>query len=149
MHGLPSRPSPGPQALLYWRVRVAASESIFLKRKSTKPSGIPRGIPPWHAFAFFLRVKKEGGPQARLCCGMSAHTMRHPAEKDVECAATSFLRVEKGYKETPGALPPDPQVIGRFSIQENRHCRFFLNRRPYSKGARGPRGPVGRGTETI
>ena len=61
----------------------------------------------------------------------------------------SFLRVEKGYKETPRALPPDPQVIDRFSIQENRHCRFFLNRRPYSKGARGPRGPVGRGTEKI
>ena len=55
----------------------------------------------------------------------------------------SFLRVEKGYKETPRALPPDPQVIDRFSIQENRHCRFFLNRRPYNKGARGPRGSLG------
>ena len=37
MHGLPSRPSPGPQALLYWRVRVAASESIFLKRTLDRP----------------------------------------------------------------------------------------------------------------
>ena len=59
----------------------------------------------------------------------------------------SFLRVEKGYKETPRALPPDPQVIDRFSIQENRHCRFFLNRRPYNKGARGLRGSAGRGVE--
>ncbi len=57
----------------------------------------------------------------------------------------SFLRVEKGYKETPRALPPDPQVIDRFSIQENRHCRFFLNRRPYSKGARGPGDRLGAG----
>ena len=48
MHGLPSRPSPGPQALLYWRVRVAASESIFIERKSTmamlpKPAHTTRG----------------------------------------------------------------------------------------------------------
>ena len=28
---------PGPQALLYWRVRVAASESIFLKRTLDRP----------------------------------------------------------------------------------------------------------------
>ena len=57
----------------------------------------------------------------------------------------SFLRVEKGYKETPRALPPDPQVIDRFSIQENRHCRFFLNRRPYSKGPEAPGDRLGAG----
>ena len=59
-------PSPGPQPFLYGRELRPASESIFIERKSTKPPGAPRGEPPWHVFAFFLRVKKEGGPQARL-----------------------------------------------------------------------------------
>ena len=30
-----------------------------------KPPGGPGGDAPWHVFAFFLRAKKEGGPQAK------------------------------------------------------------------------------------
>ncbi len=94
MHGLPSRPSRGRRPFLYWRVRVAASESIFLKRtldrplkgslywralgpgspaivvshngpKKSKSPGIPRGIPP-HAFCLLSSCEeKEGGPSGQ------------------------------------------------------------------------------------
>ena len=48
-------------------------------------------------------------------------------KRDIQCAATSFLRVEKGCKETPGALPLVPQVIGRFSPHENRRQPYLLH----------------------
>ena len=48
---------------------------------------------------------------------MSAYKKRNPAKKDIECAATSFLRVEKGRKETLRGFPPKhPEVISRFSL---------------------------------
>ena len=50
---------------LYGLVRVFALPPAFLKRKSASHPGV-QGAPPWHVFAVFLRVKKEGGPQARL-----------------------------------------------------------------------------------
>ena len=136
MHGLPSRPSPGPQAFCIGGFGWRRPESIFLKRTLDRPpeglsilagtgAGHPplwcptmalkikiardsKGDSPWHAFAFFLRVKKEGGPQARLCCGMSAHTMQHPAEKDVECAANPFSAWRKDTKDAEGFAPRPP-----------------------------------------
>ena len=71
--------------------------------------------------------------------GSSAQKERDFTEKGIECAVTSFLRVEKGRKETPGALPPGPRRICRFSLHKNRRVRHLLNRRSYNKGARGPR----------
>ena len=53
-------------------------------------------------------------------------------KRDIQCAATSFLRVEKGRKETPGASPLVPQIAGRFS--------FYENRRKLQKGGLGPPG---------
>ena len=58
-----------------------------------------------------------------------------------------LARAPKEGKRAPGGFPPDPQKIGRFSFQENRHSRFFPNQSPYNTGARGPREPVGRGAE--
>ena len=92
--------TPGPQPFLYGRELGPASESILIERKSTKPPGAPRGEPPWHVFAFFLRVKKEGGPQAKPekdgYGGLSAYTMRlyfkraHAIKHDL-CFGTLFL----------------------------------------------------------
>ena len=68
-----------------------------------------------------LVVKKGGGHQARPekdgYGGLSAHKERSPSKKDIPCAATSFLHVEKGRKETLRGFPPKhPEVISRFSL---------------------------------
>ena len=76
---------------------------------------------------------------------MPAHKKRDPTEKAIECAATSFLRVEKGRKETPGALPPGPQEIGRFSFPGKPALPFFLESAFNNKGARGPGDRLGAG----
>ena len=59
-------------------------------------------------------------------------------KRDIQCAATSFLHAEKGRKETPGALPLVPQVIGRFSPHENRRWRGRLNLRHTERGPGAP-----------
>ena len=40
---------------------------IVVSHNGPKNQNYPglQGVTPWHVFAFFLRVKKEGGPQAR------------------------------------------------------------------------------------
>ena len=59
-----------------------------------------QGVTPWHVFAFFLRAKKEGGPQAKPekdgYGDLSAYTMRlyfkraHAIKHDL-CFGTLFL----------------------------------------------------------
>ncbi len=55
---------------------------IVVSHNGPKNQNYPglQGVTPWHVFAFFLRVKKEGGPQARPekdeYSGLPAHTMR-------------------------------------------------------------------------
>ena len=52
--------------------------------------------------------------------------------------------MEKGRKRRLGGTPlstPDGRPI--FSLYENRRVRYLLNRRPYNKGGRGPRGSIG------
>ncbi len=66
-------------------------------------------------------------------------TGRQPNPVELLCAATSFLRAEKGGKETPGASPPNPQVIGRFSFDENRQGHRLLNQRYTRRGPVAPR----------
>ena len=70
----------GPQPLPVYRWdRVVTLLPVFIKRKPASHPGL-QGVTPWHVFAFFLRVKKEGGPQARPekdeYSGLPAHTMR-------------------------------------------------------------------------
>ena len=115
-------PSPGPQPFLYGRELGPASESIFIERKSTKPPGAPRGGPPWHVFAFFLRVKKEGGPQARLEKTAFRYVRAKRTrcyKKDIKCAATSFCpRRQKDAKTPLGVLPPNPQKMAGFLFRK-------------------------------
>ena len=89
---------------------------VFIKRKPASHPGL-QGVTPWHVFAFFLRAKKEGGPQAKPekdgYGGLSAYTMRlyfkrAHAIKHMLCFGTSFLCAEKGGKDAgsfAGFLP--------------------------------------------
>ena len=123
------------------------SPAIVVSHNGPKNQNYPGGtggLPPWRFFSPFLCVKKGGGPQARPIfagrVGVCPHIQNAVLTKrDIQCTATSFLRVEKGRKETPGASPPGPRRICRFSLHENRRVRHLLNRRSYNKGARGPR----------
>ncbi len=56
----------GPAPSLYSVGSRAYVLAGFHGEKTGKLPGDSKGEPPWHVFAFFLRVKKEGGPQARL-----------------------------------------------------------------------------------
>ena len=78
----------------------------------------------------------------RITCGI-------PLKGALNARPPSFGPSPKRRQKGSRGSPPNPQKIVRFSFQENRHYRFFLNRRPYRKGARGPRGPVGRGDEKL
>ena len=72
---------------------------VFVKRKPASHPGL-QGVTPWHVFAFFLRAKKEGGPQAKPekdgYGDLSAYTMRlyfkraHAIKHDL-CFGTLFL----------------------------------------------------------
>ena len=72
---------------------------VFIKRKPASHPGL-QGVTPWHVFAFFLRAKKEGGPQAKPekdgYGDLSAYTMRlyfkraHAIKHDL-CFGTLFL----------------------------------------------------------
>ena len=65
---------------------------IVVSHNGPKNQNYPglQGVTPWHVFAFFLRVKKEGGPQARPekdgYSGLSAHTMRRQPDQEVDGA---------------------------------------------------------------
>ena len=72
---------------------------VFIKRKPASHPGL-QGVTPWHVFAFFLRAKKEGGPQAKPekdgYGDLPAYTMRlyfkraHAIKHDL-CFGTLFL----------------------------------------------------------
>ena len=116
-----------------------------------KASGVPSGS-PLARLRLLSSCEERKWPTGQTekdgYCGMSAHTVRNPAERDIECAATSFFPRRKKDAKTPPGFPrtPDGQPV---FLKENRRCRFFLNRCSYNKGAKGPRGPVGRGTEKM
>ena len=62
--------------------------------------------------SFFVRRKKVAD-RPDFCCGMSAHKERNPAERDIECAATSFFPRRKKDAKTPPGFPrtPDGQPV--------------------------------------
>ena len=59
------QPIPGAAALFIWAGAGAGVRVDFHREKIDKTTRGSKGGPPWHVFAFFLRVKKEGGPQAK------------------------------------------------------------------------------------
>ena len=81
--------TPGPQPFFIVDSGSRATAGFPLKIAG-KPPGGPGGDAPWHVFAFFIRAKKEGGPQARPekdgYGGLSAHTMRRQPDQEVDGA---------------------------------------------------------------
>ena len=63
--------------------------------------------------------------------------------------ATPFLVVKKGGKEASGGMPPEPpgDFVDFLSMKIDSNAATRTG--PYNEGARGPRGSIGRGTETI
>ena len=71
---------------------------------------------------------------------------RHKAQV---CFGTPFLSAKKGGKKRQGAKPPESPgdfVDFLFRKIDSNHT---AKTNPYKKGAQGPRGPVGRGTENM
>ena len=64
-------------------------------------------------------------------------------------AAPPFFPQRKGGKKRQGTKPPEPPggFVDFLSMKIDSNHTAKTN--PYKKGARGPRGPVERGTETI
>ncbi len=114
-------------------------ESMFLKRTSKKPPGDSGGKAPDGSFLPFLSVKKGVARRPDLCGGMSAHKNRHPTKRISPCAATSFLRAEKGCKKrsAKGNHPLEPQFAGRLSLRKAGRGVVTRTKGSYSK-ARGP-----------
>ena len=81
--------TPGLQPFFIVDSGSCATAGFPLKIAGKLPGG-PGGDAPGHVFAFFLRVKKEGGPQARPekdgYGGLSAHTMRRQPDQEVDGA---------------------------------------------------------------
>ena len=87
-------------------------------RKPASCLGIPRGEPPWHVFAFFLRVKKEGGPQAKPekdeNCGLSAHKNAVLLKRRSVARPRPFSAWRKDAKRRLGGAPlstPDGRPV--------------------------------------
>ena len=77
----------------------------------SKPSGA-QGNSPWHVFAFFLRVKKEGGPQAKPekdeNCGLSAHKNAVLLKRRSVARPRPFSAWRKDAKRRLGVPPKHP-----------------------------------------
>ena len=67
-----------------------------------------------------LRVKKEGGPQAKLSIHMSAHKERILQKRRFMRGHPLLPLAAKVGKNAPGGEPPALQIAGRFSFYENR-----------------------------
>ncbi len=79
---------------------MSASPPAFLKRKPASRPGVPRGFTPWHVFAFFLRVEKEGASRhkrGKTLFSISAQK-RGISEKDDGCAVILISTFLEGLK---------------------------------------------------
>ncbi len=95
MHGLPSRPSPGPQAFCIGGFGWRRPESIFLKRTLDRPlkglsilAGTGAGHPPLWCPTMALKIKiardsKGDSPLARLCLLSSCEERRWPSGQTI------------------------------------------------------------------
>ena len=81
-----------------------------------KASGVPSGS-PLARLRLLSSCEERKWPTGQTekdgYCGMSAHTVRNPAERDIECAATSFFPRRKKDAKTPPGFPrtPDGQPV--------------------------------------
>ena len=92
--------------------------TMALKIKITR--GSKRG-PPWYVFAFFLRAKKEGGPQAKPekdeNCGLSAHKNAVLLKRRSVARPRPFSAWRKDAKRRLGGAPlstPDGRPVFLF-----------------------------------
>ena len=126
------QPIPGAAALFIWAGAGAGVRVDFHREKIDKTTRGSKGEPPWHVFAFFLRAKKEGGPQAKPekdgYGGLSAYTMRlyfkraHAIKHDL-CFGTLFLvdkkagsnavEIIRGLPQPSQKLPHLPEASSR------------------------------------
>ena len=90
---------------------------VFIKRKPVSHPGL-QGATPWHVFAFFLRAKKEGGPQARPekdeHCGLSAHKNAVLLKRRSVARPRPFSAWRKDAKRRLGGAPlstPDGRPV--------------------------------------
>ena len=145
---------------LYWRALGPAIVVSHNGPKNQNTWGIQGGH-PWRLFPRSYSIS----------LGQMRKHLRGPGQAtyDFDGVRPGLLDAEKGggrqarpifawrvgvcprrqkWAKTPPGFPrtPDGQPV---FLKENRRCRFFLNRCSYNKGAKGPRGPVGRGTEKM
>ena len=130
-------------------VQVITLPPVFMVRKPASCLGIPRGEPPWHVFAFFLRVKKEGGPQAKPekdeNCGLSAHKNAVLLKRRSVARPRPFSAWRKDAKRRLGGAP--------ISTPDGRPVFFSgkpvgtISPEPTFIQQGGTRGPIGRRAE--
>ena len=74
-----------------------------------------QGVHPLTRLCLLSSCEERRWPSGQTCIkrlfGLSAHTMRHPAEKDIECAATSFYPRRQKEAKAPLGDIPGPRVI--------------------------------------
>ena len=119
---------------------------VFIKRKPASHPGL-QGVTPWHVFAFFLRAKKEGGPQARPekdeHCGLSAHKNAVLLKRRSVARPRPFSAWRKDAKRRLGGAPlstPDGRPV---FFSGKPAGTLTLEPTLYKEGAWGPRGRVG------
>ena len=116
---------------------------VFIKRKPASHPGL-QGVTPWHVFAFFLRVKKEGGPQAKPekdeNCGLSAHKNAVLLKRRSVARPRPFSAWRKDAKRRLGGAPlstPDGRPV---FFSGKPAGMLTLEPTLYKEGAWGPRG---------
>ena len=129
----------GPQPLFcIWVGLGIHPPAGFPKKKAGKLPGGSGGKAPRRFFPPFLCGKKGGASRhkrkEKRLFSMSAHNVRNPAERGVECAATFFWpepqKKAKGLPRVPPE-PPGPQALSVYRpIQVAALLPVFLKRKP-------------------
>ena len=102
--GLKKDGSPNPRGrspFFIWAGSGGGVRVDFHRDKIDRTTRGFQGVHPLTRLCLLSSCEERRWPSGQTCIkrlfGLSAHTMRHPAEKDIECAATSFLRVENTF----------------------------------------------------
>ena len=138
---------PGAAAPFYigrfgWRVRVD-----FHREKIDKATRGFRGQSPLTVL-FPLSYRKERGCQSTACALWHERKKRFSVCLRIKNAILPkrlsnarphpFSAWRKDAKRRRGLCPQAPRKLAGFLFQENRHCRFFLNRRLTTRGPEAP-----------
>ena len=105
--------SPKPWAAALFIVDSGSRATAgFPPKKAGKPPGGPGAMPLARLFAFFLRAKKEGGPQARPekdgYSGLSVHKEHSPSKRTSNARPPPFVPGDKRMQKRP----QDPRTPG-------------------------------------